>query len=1254
VIVCFCNLAALADPPMQEYSKLGGPPRAWQVGVPATPYSVVNMAHGNVFTAIPLLVRTPMALVAYHNSMAVVSETMVPAASGMTAGRGWSLSYTGSVVRVDPDTVKVLEDDGSVNTFTRVEEVWIPPKGVHDRLTEEVNSHWLLTRKNGAYRRFDYEHGRLLAIGDPNGHETLVLYDSLDRLSIVVDAWGRMLGFLYDGESQAIDQITYWADPDLFTFRFWIDEGYLYRIDFGGDPSPPYWGFGYTDEGRIETFRDRDGRVWTIEGKTYEFNVIDPPPTSGDPLSRRFNTWKSPVETTVGRHHTLTDRRGQVWEYDFTEPFEVGHRALVRSLDPLGFGPYLQYDDNLNVLHVTDALGSEAGDPDHTTHFTWDEHGNLTSVTNPLGATTAFTYGDVDNLTEVFLPADYNGGTLATASVELKYDDPGHPRLPTEVREPATEPNGPPSSVGLEWNGPAQTYGCDGSPCSANNANGRLARFVDANGVTHDYGYDCNGLLCSEVEARDSDSPRAVWVWRDPAGRVRRAGRGLIPGEGETYACPYMDLNGGCLKARCEVGPPAVTVGGPGTCGTITIAQPTQGCVELDYSNEGLVLAEYQTCLYDTTGEDFWREHWYHRNELGLVNLDRFRTDREPWLYQEWPWPGSYRRWVYYEHDLAAGTFRRKKPWPSTEDDLVVQLDVRGLPQTVTRNGVTATYAYDPGGAVHSVTYSGGPRTVFSYDKARRLIDISHQRDCSGTWTEFLGFHYTHRPDGLIIAIDERHRDDPCGTGSTQTCTVSFDYDARGRLVHENRSDLGTLPGYDLTYVYDAGGNRLKKLLRNAAQTQTIEYVEYTYDVHDPNAPSRANRLLRYDVFEAPNGPLLRDVRYEYDADGNVSRIIRHEAGSPEERVTSLIYRDHTLLWITVEEVWTMGETQSTCERTKIREFRYDGSGQLYMTQTLSTQPAEDPSLIPTGDAVWTEFDGVSPLRDIRMGINRNTTPPTPDIEELRLHQLGSWQHDAAAGQTQFYQADHLGTTRRMTTGSGQTVQYAAYTAFGEPVASLTQPTPPISRYGYVGALGYEAPVDGGFPYLHLGYRWYDPETGRFLQRDPIGVAGGLNTYAYVASNPVQFTDPAGLVTLGWSLGVGALIPFLAGSAEVGLHYGWSSTGQFSVDILISVGGGAGLGAGASGALLHTWTNAESVDQLTGPGWQVDASGGPLYGCVMGGTGYRGAQVGVGPGIGGGITGQRTRTASVTQAVADAHMTITGWIAMHVINWWRE
>lgn len=57
--------------------------------------------------------------------------------------------------------------------------------------------------------------------------------------------------------------------------------------------------------------------------------------------------------------------------------------------------------------------------------------------------------------------------------------------------------------------------------------------------------------------------------------------------------------------------------------------------------------------------------------------------------------------------------------------------------------------------------------------------------------------------------------------------------------------------------------------------------------------------------------------------------------------------------------------------------------------------------------------------------------------------------------------------------------------------------------------------------YVLCGDRWYSPDTGRWLSRDPIGYAGGDNLYEYCGDNPIGGIDPGG--TGGSAIGMVAL-----------------------------------------------------------------------------------------------------------------------------------
>ena len=109
-----------------------------------------------------------------------------------------------------------------------------------------------------------------------------------------------------------------------------------------------------------------------------------------------------------------------------------------------------------------------------------------------------------------------------------------------------------------------------------------------------------------------------------------------------------------------------------------------------------------------------------------------------------------------------------------------------------------------------------------------------------------------------------------------------------------------------------------------------------------------------------------------------------------------------------------------------------------------------------------------------------------------------------------------------------------SFDAFGVG-SSSSSPTEPL---GYGAQWGCYTDRETGL--VLMGFRYYDPGTGRFLNRDPIGQAGGVNLYSYTANNPVVNADPEGLI-LNYIAGAVASVAFGYGIAVLTGDpcYGW-------------------------------------------------------------------------------------------------------------------
>jgi RHS repeat-associated protein len=113
-------------------------------------------------------------------------------------------------------------------------------------------------------------------------------------------------------------------------------------------------------------------------------------------------------------------------------------------------------------------------------------------------------------------------------------------------------------------------------------------------------------------------------------------------------------------------------------------------------------------------------------------------------------------------------------------------------------------------------------------------------------------------------------------------------------------------------------------------------------------------------------------------------------------------------------------------------------------------------------------------------------------------------------GDIYYVHNDHLGTPVKMTNEMGLVIWQAIYNPFGKAAVDEDADGDGKAVEMNVRFPGQYYDEESGLHYNY--YRTYDPEFGRYITSDPIGLFGGVNTFGYVYANPIRYIDSSGLM----------------------------------------------------------------------------------------------------------------------------------------------
>jgi len=790
----------------------------------------------------------------------------------------------------------------------------------------------------------------------------------------------------------------------------------------------------------------------------------------------------------------------------------------VAIANPQGHAVYsytVGFDSNMNTTTTTDGSGtvvstltfSDPNDPfrpssqmdgnGRTWSYTWDQYGNPTSIKSPRGAvvTNTWSYSSFA-LGELTQTQQANGSTVQSPAKFTYYEPSG--LLNTAV-SPLPGTTGGSTTVTSSYtydslgnvltatgpgNNAASTitttfgYSQDGTYTQAP-AIGQPLTVTDNLGKSTHLRYDLQGNLLSKTDALGNETDviydianhlltvTLPMTGQTGSGRATSTAAFLYPDGPLMGVTAYDESNiqtrqiaysygqeGELLSVSGSAKPASTTY--DALYRPQTISDGDGHSTQYAYNAAGYLASmaypsgdSVQFPQYDADGNVLKRIDGHG------VETDYIYNDPENAL-TDVQYPAATSLNVHYGYDgfgrqsgRSDGAGTTLFAYDDDDETTGVQTTYTGLPAK------TISYGYYPDGSRQTMTTPAGAFS-YQYDADGQLAQMTNPYSEASKWT--------YLDNGWLW-----------GQQAANGLATAYTYNARGFLTDlTNKAGTSTLSEFG-SMVYDGVGNRTSVTASVSSAAAYGGVTAYKYDSKNQLTQEQSTQnggytnAFAYDQAENPTtlrgtGPASFNLDNQNTATGNGY----DGEGNPTT------YKGSAFSFDTEDRLTSIGTTLAA---------GYTGEDQRAWKQNSA------------GTRTYFLYDGTDPVCEMDASGN-----------VLAVNTFGAnglLSRRSGTG-TSFYAFDAQGNPSQTLTATAAVQSTSLFDAYG----NGTNPSAdPFSGFG--SQWGYYRDSETGLQLL--GHRYYDSGTGRFINRDPAGYAGGINLYAYAGNNPINAIDPSGL-----------------------------------------------------------------------------------------------------------------------------------------------